>query len=286
MHRRWTSPSQIGTWSKCEIDWYYQKVEHRPFQVSWRAHVGTAMGEAANRSLAESVTSGEHLSEDALEQVTRETFRKEWKERPPRADSSAPSKDDAEKKAVEAALCWANTIAYKVRKPVAIEPRIEFQLPDLPVNLLMYPDIIHTDGTQMHTADWKYKGMKVQESEAKYSDQLTAYWWVTAEPQRILNQVPISLLNGEPGKVALGCVVGTKTKTYEQWLESTRHEGYVHQLKRTIAIMEDRIASGIFKPADPNYGFVCGPTCAHWDYCPHGNRDVTLHALQQQGGTA
>lgn len=284
--RKWTSPSQVSTWLKCEIDWYFQKVVHKPYTVTWRATAGTAMGEAANRSLAEVMTTGTHLSMEALEEVTREAFRKEWKTKPPTLRSHDPTEEAAENLAVAAAQCWVENLAGKIQAPAAVEPRIELQLDFVDVDLLMYPDLYHVAPSGLvHTADWKFKGQKVSEDEAKYSLQLAAYWWAVKEPNLILNarSLPASLQSGQAGKVALGCVVGTKTKLYEQWLEETCHEGHVHQLKRTIHVMEDRIASGVFKPADPLYGYVCGPSCAHWDYCPHGSRDVTLHHMKTGG---
>lgn len=259
--KRVYSPSQLGTWTKCQLQWFYRYIEDlkRPPPVS--AYLGSAVDASVTANMQAKIDTGALLeSMDAAKQVAVDSAKAKWKEEPPRIADDDVIRTDGEC-ADQAA--YLSAIHYQRVAP-DIEPKaVQLEVNGSPdgydFDLRGFVDIVE-DG---RIRDTKTTGRKPADDIANrgsYADQLTIY----------------DLLMGGGHQVQLDYLVNTK-KPYQHIAVGAPREAADHdRVLDKLARMDRAIAAGIFHPAPADSWQCSRKWCGYFDICPHGDRNVTI----------
>lgn len=183
----------------------------------------------------------------------------------------AKEKEDGEEKTISATKdtmvklveCYHDEVIPNIGKPLAVEKRIDIEIPETGYSLVGILDLCHVSpipglGDVEIIEDLKWAAKKKNQSEVDRNRQLTFYAWGW---QHLNDRLP--------GAVGLRVIKPLKKgPVADPLLWSTRTEKDIERLFRVISYVGKSITAGVFPPADSDFSWWCTPDgCGHWDHC-------------------
>lgn len=266
------SASQLGTWSKCQMQWAYRYLDGLKVPPGIAAYLGKSVDAAVTADLDHKRTRGKLLTTDAICQVASDEAGKVWEEEPPRVDDSDKIQHVGELKDAAISL----SLLHHARVAPGIDPEeLQAERTIAPEGydfaVLGYIDVLEADKIR----DTKTTGKKPPADAAdrgNYADQLTIY--SAMEPDR---------------STELNYLVNTARPYTETRYGSPRSKNDAAKVWDKMQRMVDSIRAGIFHPA-PSDSWQCSAKwCGYYEQCPHGARDVKMIPVSrlraEAGGT-
>jgi len=262
--KRRFSASQLGTWNRCQLQWFFRYVEGIKSPPAVAMIVGTGCHAGIEANLTAKMA-GQSMAFEEVGELSRDAVRREWGKEAPSDGADPNALADATDQAAGLAIVHARDAAPEI-VPIALEQKLEVDFPDYDFGILGYIDVLE-DGRIRDTKSAGKKPSAGAADSGDHANQLTLY----------------SLATGIPD-VVLDYLVKNKTPTYERRQGTPRHAGDYVQLLDRFQRMYDGIESGVFAPAEPGH-WVCSPKfCGYWDRCEFGargrNKDQLIPAVR------
>lgn len=276
-----TSFSQLYTYLRCSMQYYYQRVKKAPDRSSLALRLGSAGHAALEWNDKKKIKTGVDRPLSDLLDMFSDQYDAETSELEP--DELKPGEDIGKTKdaAAQALVVYHKTIAPKVR-PIMVEK--EFNLDIMPTDDYQYPlkivngriDLITTDGIW----DRKWTSRMKSQSEVDSSYQLSLYeLWYRMEYKEIPDKIGLQVF--VPATTKNGANVKNLPRSPEERPLKQRQARW-RQLVHTMRTAQRGIDAGIFIPT--NDPMKCA-NCAYRKVCQSSlaKSDLQAIAILQKG---
>lgn len=152
----------------------------------------------------------------------------------------------------------SDLIAPQVMKPIAVEERVELDVPALDTKFLGFIDLVHVVDDVEIIEDLKSGSKKHGQDAVDGSDQLTMYALGWKVQQGRL-----------PGQVGLRSLRKLKKGPVEDLVVGTRTDDDITKLLRIISTTARAISAGVFIPAPPGVWWCSKKWCGYWGICKY-----------------
>lgn len=248
---RHVSPSQINTWLKCQMQWYFRYIEGLKVPSSGAQFTGTTYHKTLAHNYEQKVETKQDIPATDAQEYCAEAFDSGLTETEVQFDGDKPG--EMKDKAVRAVALHVTERAPAL-EPVTVEKKWELPLTG-DTTLMCITDMTTTDHAII---DHKFSSRAKNEADLPNDIQANLYQWMMREIEPL-----------EPWRFTWEVAVAGKTpKTQTLSIESKPKElEWFHQLaKGTVAAIGQATESGVFVP-NPN-GWWCSPKwCGYYDRC-------------------
>ena len=252
------SASQLGTWTRCQMQWYYRYVEGIKSPPGVAALLGKGVDASVTANL-QAKMAGSPLSFTEAQDVARDGVASAWSEEPPRVSDDDKIQDvgTCQDKAIVLAGIHHARVA-PIIEPVALQQEAFLEPDGYDFTMKGYLDVVEAEKIR----DTKTTGKKPDPEAAdrgSYADQLTLYGMMVPDKSLHLDY----LVNVQ--------------KPYQVLIEATeRTELDQAKLLDKYQRMHMAVEAGIFQPTAADNWTCSQKWCGYWDRCPHGSRDAVL----------
>jgi len=255
---RHLSPSSYDQFIRCPAQWDLVRIQGIKIPPAIAMLVGSGMHGAAEVNFKQKITSGVDLPVADFRDAAATRYRQEAE----KAGVSVPRDElpelkrllvEGKDRAVRFAECMAKDVAPTIQ-PIAVEHKVLFQPPDLPIPWFGVLDI----ATRSALLDWKTSAKKWTEGREHRETQPTVY---------------DALYRFEFGTVpTLGFGVftdSTKFGPIYDLRETTRTPGDWESLQLGARTMIRMVQAGLFPPAVPGSWWCSPKFCGLWSVCQY-----------------
>ena len=151
---------------------------------------------------------------------------------------------------------YVDHVAPAIKRPIAVEERIELVVPKLGITLLGILDVAHEDNGRVVLEDLKVGRKAWTVGDADLSDQLT---WYAMAWKHTHGALPYSV-----GIRSLRTLSAGPTAMFRQSFRSNSH---VDKLLATIETVLSGIRAGVFIPAAEGAWWCSRRWCGYWHDC-------------------
>ena len=255
------SPSQISTFFKCGMQWYFRYVKGLKVPPGVALLTGKAAHKGAEVNLRAKLETGAALPLGAALEAARDELVASWANEPPVVDSGLLP-EAAMGDAIDTAVALTELHHLKVApliQPTAVERALRLELPG-PYDLEMQIDVEEANGViDIKTKD----GKSPSPGTAEKSTQLALYDLARKVEGHPTHFVRLDFL-----------VRRARGATYEAQAAQLTEDDHRRALDR-VDIVARSIQAGIFPPAQPDSWACSAKWCGYWEnHCPHGRRQA------------
>ncbi|MBQ4133043.1 MAG: PD-(D/E)XK nuclease family protein [Desulfovibrionaceae bacterium] len=248
------SPSMLGLFCRCQEAFYRRYINDEKMPPGISACIGTAMHKGAEVNHLQKIESGSDLPLSDIQDAARDGYENAIADGVfiPAGEESGAAKNLAAgaDTAVALAAAYAKSIAPHI-PPVAVEEKLQAEVPGLPVPLLGIIDVLCSDNS---CPDLKSSVRKWPAGKVESSLQPQIYHHLLAENRGINASMSFEVIThkGEHQSIPV------KVQAEDILPVITRAQGLLQAVK-----------SGVFLPAEPGH-WMCGPKwCGYFWSCPH-----------------
>lgn len=253
------SPSQLGTFTRCQMQWFWRYAEGIISPPGVAAYLGKAVDESVNQNLSAKMA-GSPLPFPMAQEVARDAVVAAWKEQAPRVseDDKLQTVGDVQDAAIVLAGIHHARIAPLIT-PIAVQAERQISPMGYDFKVNGYLDVLE----QGRIRDTKTTGKKPAPDSVdrgSYADQLTMY----------------DIFEGGGNALVLDYLVNV-SKPYQVIIQGqTRTELDKEKLLDRYQRMHMSIEAGIFQPTAADSWVCSAKWCGYFERCPHGDRDAIL----------
>lgn len=235
------SPSQVRTFTECQVRWFYKHVLHYPERRSSALGLGSAFHDATGENWREKITTKQDLDAETVEGLFRASWSHQLESVELTDDEDA---DDLEDMGAAMVGAYMANVAPLVQ-PVAVELDVEGEIGGVKVRGKI--DVLDANGT---VVDAKTASKKPAGVDPNYRFQVATY---------------VQLCPQASGAARIDTV--TKTKTI-QCHQSTVQIGDSDKLQtaKMYPLVQEAMRSGLYVP-NRNSNLCSKKHCSFWSQC-------------------
>jgi len=250
------SASQVGTYLTCGRQWYYRYIRKLIIPPGGSLTTGKALHKGLEKNFTQKIESGNDLHADEVE-GTFEEYMKENKEETVWDENL--QFEDALSKGSTLTKKHIKEVAPRIQ-PIAVEKKIELDLPGTDKFLLGYIDLIDVDNTII---DHKSSKRSKSQGDVDNNLQLSIYATHLFADNPDLQEVNVRIDN----------LVLKKAPEIKQ-LPSVRTINHVLWSLAVIKSVLKGIEKGIFNPAEPGCWMCSEKWCGYYGICHQEMREA------------
>jgi len=247
------SVSSLGTYERCNIQWYFRYVLGKKVPPSGVLTLGKSFHQAEEKNFKQKIDSGVDLPTESVLSDFSDRFDANMEETELKQDEDKGTLKDSGVKTLEV---FHEEAAVNIH-PLKVEQ--EFQVEIGGYNFKAIIDLIDKYNA---IRDLKTSGKTPSEADIQYSQQLTAY------------QLVYKKIYGEnPSKLWLDYAIRLKKKPKVlQCQVEPRSQDQLQIFEEEAALKREAIVKGVFIPAKPD-SWVCSEKyCGFFNQCKYGAR--------------
>jgi RecB family exonuclease len=256
----------MNTLSRCEMQYFFRRVELRILPPAVAMVVGTATHKSVEANMQSKLKDGKLLEVAAIKEIAAVTLNQRWEAEgilltdEEWAAGEKMVRGEAVDKAVNLSVCHHKVLAPTIR-PTAVERKWVIELEGYPMDLGGQIDLQEKDCIR----DTKTSAKSITQDVADKSDQLTMY--------ALAGKVNDGAI---PGSLALDNLVALKRGAKANTLWTKRDEQDVQIFLRRIERAIEVIQTGKFMPCSSD-SWCCNPKwCGYFSICPFSKKPVSV----------
>jgi len=265
--RDYVSPSQIGMYFRCGLQYQYRYLEGIKIPPAVAMILGRGGHRAIEADLTAKIDTGELLPTEAVLEIARDATDAEFQGQEPELNEEEKSRgrDAVRGATIDSAVLMVGAHHVELAptlNPTHVERKMAVLTPDGFKNLLGIVDIVEPNTSR----DTKFKGKSPNAGDADTSMQLTFY------------SLASHVIDGVDRALCIDAIVKTpKGKDAKVvTLETSRDAADWQRLIDSIKAMQKGMEAGIFFPAEPG-SWVCSERwCGYWQMCNYGRKQRTV----------
>lgn len=249
------SPSMLGLFCRCQEAFRRRYIEGIKLPPGIAACIGTGMHKGAEANHRQKIESGVDMPLGDIQDAARDGYNAAISDGvfvPEGEESSAPTElAKGVDTAVNLAAAYARHIAPRIQ-PVAVEERLQSDVPGLPVPFLGIIDVLDGSGW---CPDLKSAARKWAPGKAAGNMQPAVYRYLLQQGRG----VPMPRMSFE---------IVTHKGEHQSIMVDAREEDLAPVIARANGLLA-AVERGDFLPAEPGH-WMCGPKwCGYWHSCPY-----------------
>lgn len=250
---RHLSHSQVSTYRKCSMQYYYRYKEKIKSPPGFALTLGSVMDHTENHNYSQKIKSGNDEPLGVLEDV----FHEEFEARRDETDWAENDPNVIETTGRSLVRVYTEDLA-PVTYPIAVQKEYDIAFSNAPYTFKAFIDLIAVDESDTIIIDNKTSGKTPSQPMVDNMAQLTAYASVW------------SMIDGRPDgglpPVGIDALVSTKTPKAVQ-LRSTRTYEQIQRYWKTVQRVWELIRDGAFVTVEAD-NWVCNPKwCGYYGIC-------------------